>query len=270
MNTIPLPTTIDIKENKENLNQAQIIIEPCFPGYGTTLGNSLRRVLLSSLYGAAVIAVKIKGATHEFSTLPNVKEDILEIILNLKSLRIQSDKKIEEPVILELKAKGEKVIKGKDIETVSGVRIVNPDLKIATLTDAKASLEMKLWIGGGKGYSTSEEIGKKDFEVGVIICDAIFTPLKKVSMDVENIRVGDRTDYDKLILNIETDGTIDPKEALEKSANILVEQFSFIAKGESVKEEIKPEVEAIEKIKEEKIEATEEKEDKKKKVKSKK
>ncbi|TSC96315.1 MAG: DNA-directed RNA polymerase subunit alpha [Parcubacteria group bacterium Athens1014_10] len=257
MQTIPLPSKVEIKKNKENKNQAEIIIEPCYPGFGVTLGNALRRVLLSSLPGGAVIAAKIKGATHEFSTLPNVKEDVLEIILNLKSLRIKLDTLIEEPIVLNLKAKGEKAVKAKDIETIAGVRIINPDLKIATLTDEKSSLDMKLWIGEGRGYSTSEEFKKNDFEVGVIICDAIFTPVIKVSLNIENIRVGDRTDYDKLILNLETDGSIDPLEALMESSKILVNQFGFITgdkeiKKEEKKEEVKEEIKSKETAREEK------------------
>ncbi len=263
MQTIPLPTKIEINESKENKNKADIIIEPCYPGYGITLGNALRRVLLSSLSGAAIIATRIKGATHEFSTLPCIKEDVLEIILNLKLVRIKSDNHIQEPIVLNLKAKGKKIVKAKDIEVVAGLKITNPDLKIATLTDEKAILDMKLWIGEGKGYSTSEELKKNDFEVGVIVCDAIFTPIVKISLNVENIRVGERTDYDKLILGIETDGTVSPKEALDKSANILVRQFSFIAgekelspieieTGKAEVPEIKEEVEKEEKKKEKK------------------
>jgi len=251
MQTIPLPSKIEIKENKENKNQTEIIIEPCYPDYGTTLGNALRRVLLSSLPGAAVIAIKIKGATHEFSTLPYIKEDVLGIVLNLKLLRLRFAISSQEPLILNLKVKGEKVVKAKDIETVAGVEIINPNLKIATLTDEKANLEMKIWVAQGRGYCPSEELKRDDFEVGVIVCDAIFTPIVKVSLDVENIRVGERTDYDKLILNIETDGTITPKEALLKAAEILVEQFNFVAGKKEVEKEI-GEIKKAEKIKIEK------------------
>lgn len=261
MQTIPLPSKIEIKENKENKNQAEVIIEPCYPGYGVTLGNALRRVLLSSLNGAAVVGVRIKGVAHEFSAFPYVKEDILEIILNLKLLRLKLTIHSDEPIVLNLKAKGEKVVKAKEIEAVAGVEIINPSLKIATLTDEKANLDMKLWIKEGRGYTTSEELKKNDFEVGVIICDAIFTPVVKVGLNIENIRVGERTDYDKLILNIETDGSITPKEALEKSAKILVEQFNFIV-GEK-----EPSIIAKEEKLEEKVElsftkATEGKEEK--------
>lgn len=257
---IPLPSKIEINEDKENKNEAEIIIEPCYPGYGVTLGNALRRVLLSSLPGAAVIAAKLKGASHEFSTLPNVKEDILEIILNLKMLRVQFEVSSQEPIALSLKVSGEKVVKAKDIETVAGIKIINPDLKIATLTDSKAVLDMKIWVAQGKGYLTSEEMKiNRDFEVGAIVCDAIFTPVIKVGVDIENVRVGERTDYDKLILNIETDGSISPKESLEKAANILIDQFNFVAgKGlpkelEKASEEAKEEeVEEIKEVKEEK------------------
>lgn len=238
MKKISLPLKIDIKESKENKNETIITIGPCHPGYGTTLGNALRRVLLSSLDGAAVVAVKIKGAHHEFSSIPFVKEDMVDIILNLKQLRVKTSS--EELTTISLKAKGEKVVKAKDIEKSAAVEIINPELKIATLTDKKANLEMKLWVKAGRGYVPAEEHGKMDLEIDAITLDSIFSPITKVSINVENTRVGERTDYDNLILNIETDGSITPEEAIKKAAGILIEQFSFILNPEE-KEKNSPE-----------------------------
>lgn len=224
--TIPLPTTIEtIKEEK---NKQVFLIKPCFPGYGTTMGSALRRVLLSSLDGAAVVAVKIKKALHEFSTLPYIKEDVIDIVLNIKLLRFKmiSDK---DEIELNLKIKGEKKVIAKDIEKSADVEILNPDLHIATLTDKKAELEIKFIIKKGKGYLLSEEQEKEKKEIGLIYVDALFSPVQNVSFEVENIRVGKRTDFDQLTLTIETDGSLSPKEALEKSATILVEHFSLFA-----------------------------------------
>jgi len=256
MEDIFLPSKVEFKEDEKDKNRAVLTVEPCHPGYGTTLGNALRRVMLSSLPGAAVTAVKIKGVSHEFSTLPGVKEDVVEIILNLKKLRL----KIlvgEEPVILVLKAKGEKKVKAKDIEKNPVVEIANPDLEIATLTSKEAELEMKIWAEKGRGYVPSEERRTENLELDVIAVDSIFTPIKKVGLQVEDVRVGERTDYDKLILDIETDGTLTPFEAVEQAAKILIEQFSLFVepkkeKVEEIKELAEEITEEIEEVKEEK------------------
>jgi len=226
MENILLPNKIKFARG-ERANEGVLTVEPCTQGYGTTLGNALRRVLLSSLAGAAVTAVKIKGAEHEFSTLPNVKEDVLEIILNLKSLRLKLFS--EEPIKLTLSAKGEKVVTAKDFAKDAQVEVVNPELHIATLTDPSASFEMEITVAPGRGYRATEERGKDDkAELGTIAIDSLFSPVLSVSYKVEATRVGDRTDYDKLILRIETDGTLDPLDAVNQSVTILMDYVNVL------------------------------------------
>lgn len=225
MEEIQLPQKVEIIKSQGN--RATLVIEPCFPGYGLTLGNALRRVLLSSLSGGAVTAVKIKGVDHEFSALPFVKEDMVDIILNLKQLRFKVYKK--EPVKITLNVKGEKEVKACDIKTGSDVEIANPDLRIATLTDKKAELEMEITVSQGRGYKPVEQREEEKREIGEIAVDAIFTPIKNVSYKIENIRVGEMTNFDKLNIDLETDGTVSPKEALEEAAKILVNHFSCLA-----------------------------------------
>jgi DNA-directed RNA polymerase subunit alpha len=235
MEPILLPSKIQFTPDKKEKNKAILTVEPCFPGYGTTLGNALRRMMLSSLSGAAVTAVKIKDVTHEFSTIPGIKEDVLEIILNLKKLRLKVFS--NQLVILNLKAKGEKKVKAEDIEKNPEVEIINLDLEIANLTDKKASLEMRIWVERGRGYLPVEERKQKNQELGVIAIDSIFTPIKNIGLRIENVRVGQRTDYDKLILDIETDGTLSPQEAVSQAAELLIKQFSlFIKPKEKVSE----------------------------------
>jgi DNA-directed RNA polymerase subunit alpha len=227
MKKISLPKKFEVQESKDNQNVAKVIIEPCYPGYGNTIGNALRRVLLSSLPGVAVVAVKIKGVHHEFSTIEYVKEDVVDIILNIKQLRFKMDSSAE-MTFVELKAAGKKVVTAKDIKTSNGIEICNPDLEIATLTDKKASLEMKIWIKPGRGYVLVDEHPAMEFEVDTIVVDSSYTPMINVALDVANVRVGDRIDFDKMILDIETDGSITPKDAVIASAEILIDQFSFI------------------------------------------
>jgi len=235
-----LPSIIEIKEAKDN--RAQIVIEPCYPGFGVTLGNSLRRVLLSSIQGAAINAFKVSGVQHEFSTLPGVKEDLIEIILNLKRVRVKSYS--AEPVILKLQAKGAKEVKAKDIEKDSNVEIVSPEQVILTLTDAKASIDMELFVDKGYGYVTVEDREKEKVDIGTIIIDAIYSPLVSVGFDIENMRVGEQTNYERLILKIETDGSITPKEALERASVLLVDHFSVLL-GENIEKSKKSKKEAI-------------------------
>ena len=216
MENILLPSAIRI-EAGHNPNEGILVVEPCFHGYGTTLGNALRRVLLSSLTGAAVTAVRIKGATHEFQAIDGVKEDVLEIILNLKGLRLKCHS--DQPVKLTLKAKGEGVVTADDIDKNADVDIVNRDLKIATLTDAKATLEMEITVSRGRGYSPTEERHSEGAELGTIAIDSLFSPVRTVGYKVENTRVGEITNYDKLTMTIETDGTITPDEAVKSAAN---------------------------------------------------
>lgn len=225
MESLLLPSKIRYAKG-ERMHEGVLTIEPCSPGYGTTIGNALRRVLLSSLPGAAVTAVKIKGVDHEFSTIPHVKEDVLEMILNLKGLRIKLHG--DEPVKLFLSTKGEKVVTAGDFEKDAQVDIVNPDVVIATLTDKSATLEMEVTIGPGRGYRSTEERVKEKLELGNIAIDALYSPVLNVSYKVEATRVGEKTDFDKLVLRVETDGTIDAKDAVQQAVVILLDHFNLL------------------------------------------
>ena len=196
-----------------------------YPGYGITLGNAIRRVLLSSLTGAAVTEVKIKNAPHEFATISGVKEDVLHILMNIKQLRFKSF--IDEPQTAVLKVKGEKEATGKDFECPADLKLANPDQHIATITDKGTELEIEIKIEKGVGYVFEDKEEKKG--IGVIGLDAIYTPIKKANYIVENMRVGDRTDFDRISLEVETDGTVSPEEALAESLKILLEQFGFLS-----------------------------------------
>ena len=197
MPIIELPKKIEFKAEDER-NRGLVVVEPCHPGYGITIGNSLRRVLLSSLPGASVIGVKIKGATHEFMTLPHIQEDVLEIILNLKMLRLKVHS--DEPVRLEVDAHGEKSVTGGDIKGNSDVEIMNPELKIATITDMAGKLEMEIFVSQGKGYETIESREHKSNEIGYIEIDSLFSPVINVGINIENVRVGKMTNWEKLTL----------------------------------------------------------------------
>ena len=210
----------------ENNNEGTLTVEPCYQGYGTTVGNALRRVLLSSLPGAACFAVKIKGAEHEFSTLEGVKEDVLGLILNIKQIRMRVF--TDEPVKLSLKAKGKGKVKASDIEKNADVEIINKDLVIAELTDAKSDFEIDLFVNRGRGFIPVAERDKADIEVGAIAIDSIYSPVLNVGFKVEDTRVGEITDYDKLILSIETDGTITPEEALDQAVKIVLDYFTVV------------------------------------------
>lgn len=220
---------------KKGENRAIFEIENCYPGYGMTLGNTFRRVLLSSLPGAAVASVKIKGADHEFSTIPHVLEDVIQIILNLKQVRFKLY--TEGPVILSLKAKGEKKVKASDIKASSNVEIVNKDVHIATLTDKKAEIEMEIEVDRGLGYMPVEKRKKEKLTIGSIAVDAIFSPIKRINYEIENMRVGDRTDFNRLRLDIETDGSLSPEEAFWRAAQILVGHFSLFTGPEKKAEQ---------------------------------
>jgi DNA-directed RNA polymerase subunit alpha len=229
MENIPLPNKI----NYEDLgnNKYRVVMEPLYPGYGVTIGNSMRRVLLSSLPGAAVVAVKIKGVDHEFTTVPNVKEDAVELILNLKQLRMKIH--TDQPVKLELKAKGEKIVTAADFKKNSDVDIINQDLVIATLDNKAADFEMELTVQTGRGYVPVELREHEKLEIGNIAVDAIYTPMRNVNYDIEHVRVGQITNYDKLTLNLETDGTITGKEAIETAAKVLTSHYGlFLEVGE--------------------------------------
>lgn len=225
-------------------------IEGCYPGYGTTLGNALRRVLLSSLPGSAITSVKIKGVTHEFSTMPNVLEDVIQIILNLKQVRFRSYN--DEPVKVSLNVKGEKVITAGMIVCPSGVEVITKDAHIATINSPKGEMEMELEIRNGIGYVPVEQQERGEKEIGVIAVDAIYTPIKRVNYTVDNMRVGKKTDYEKITIEITTDGSIDSKEAFAKAVAILVEQFSvFNSLAVAEKKETVVEAEIEEVVKEE-------------------
>ncbi|HNS34233.1 MAG TPA: DNA-directed RNA polymerase subunit alpha [bacterium] len=230
MKNISLPKKFIVEEVDKG-KKAKVIIEPCFPGYGLTLGTALRRVLLSSLPGGAVTAVKIKGVQHEFSTINQVTEDVVNIILNLKKLRVKMH--TDEPVVLKLKVKGEKVVTGADIEPSADAEIINKNEVIATLNDKDGDLEMEITVAKGIGYVPVEEReeSKEKGEIGLILVDSIFTPVLNVGLEVGTTRVGQKVDYDKIILDIETDGTIDPESAVQKAAEILVNQFSWLMEG---------------------------------------
>lgn len=209
---------IDCLESNDDNTYGKFAVEPLERGYGTTLGNSLRRILLSSLPGAAVTSVKIEGVLHEFSTVPGVVEDVTDIILNLKSLALKID--TDEPQIIRIEAEGEGEVKASDIKINSDVEILNPDLRIATL-DNNGRLFMELTVERGRGYVSAEKNKKEDDAIGVIPVDAIFSPVKKINFSIEDTRVGQRTDYDKLILEVWTDGSIRPDEAISLSAKVL-------------------------------------------------
>ena len=225
MENILLPSSIRF-EAGDKPESGTLIVEPCYHGYGTTLGNALRRVLLSSLPGAAVTGVKIKGVTHEFQAIDGVKEDVLEIILNLKGLRLKLFS--EEPVTLVLKAKGVGAVTAKSIEANSDVEIISSDLVIATLTDAKATLEVELTVERGRGYRPTEEREDESRDIGIIAVDALFSPVRNVGYRVENTRVGEITNFDKLIMSIETDGSITPEDAVRQASRALIDYFSIL------------------------------------------
>lgn len=202
-------------------------IEPLHPGYGMTLGNSLRRVLLSSIAGAAVTGFRIEGASHEFTTVKGVKEDVVAIMLNLKGLRfkVYSD----EPQTIRLTKKGKGTVTGKNIELNSDVEIVNPEHVICTIDDDKASVSMELTVETGRGYRPVDETGSGRKVSDMIVLDALFTPVLRVRYKVENTRVGQMTDLDRLLLTVDTDGSITPRDAFEEASAILVNQYTALA-----------------------------------------
>ncbi|PJE50963.1 MAG: DNA-directed RNA polymerase subunit alpha [Candidatus Yanofskybacteria bacterium CG10_big_fil_rev_8_21_14_0_10_36_16] len=215
-------------------NKAVFEISPLYPGYGLTIGNALRRVLISSIEGAAITSVKIKGVDHEFSTIEGVMEDAIDVILNLKKVRFRLFS--DEPVVLNLKKKGANKITANDIEPNSDVEVINKDQEIATITDKKAEIEMELKIEKGMGYVPVEQRQKEKLGVGSIAVDAIFSPVKNINYKVENMRVGQRTDYNKIILEIETDGSVSPEETLIRASKTLIDYFEQVNQLEVPKE----------------------------------
>lgn len=230
-----LPKRLECDESTYTDTYGKFSAAPLEKGYGVTLGNSLRRVLLSSIEGSAVTNVKIAGVNHEFSTIPGVLEDVTEIVLNLKNLVLNSHSKIPKTIYIKKNTKGE--IRAKDVEVDETIEIINPDLHIATLTkDTKFNAEME--VSRGRGYVPSELNKKEEKTVGVIPIDSIFTPIKKVNFYVENTRVGQKTDYDKLILEIWTNGSISPKDALLYASNILQRHLDIFVNFGQLPEEI--------------------------------
>jgi DNA-directed RNA polymerase subunit alpha len=201
-------------------------IEGLYPGYGHTLGNSLRRIILSSLPGVAVTSVKIKGVDHEFTTLDGVKEDVIAILLNIKKIRMRFS--TDEPQVITLKVKGEKIVTAADLELPGQVEVLNPEQVIATITNKNTELEIELRAEKGLGFMPKEIVEKNRVDIGSIALDGIFTPIRRASYEVENMRVGDRTDFNRLKMFIETDGTISPKDALTSSIEVMINQLKAI------------------------------------------
>ena len=219
---------IEIAEISEDKRYGKFVVEPLERGYGTTLGNSLRRIMLSSLPGAAVSQVKIDGVLHEFSSIPGVKEDVTEIIMNIKSLAIKNYSESNDPKIAYIEFEGEGVITAADIQADADIEIMNPDQVIATLSGgADSKFYMELTITKGRGYVSADKNKKEDLPIGVIAVDSIYTPVERVNLSVENTRVGQITDYDKLTLDVYTNGTLAPDEAVSLAAKVLSEHLSL-------------------------------------------
>ena len=228
---------IEITEISDDKKYGRFVVEPLERGYGTTLGNSLRRIMLSSLPGAAVSQVKIEGVLHEFSSIPGVKEDVTEIIMNLKSLAIRNSSESNDPKVAYIEFEGEGVVRASDIQVDQDIEIMNPDQVIATLNGGPDSkLYMELTITKGRGYVSAEKGKTEDMAIGVIAVDAIYTPVERVNLTVQNTRVGQITDFDKLTLDVYTNGTLDPDEAVSLAAKVLSEHLKlFIDLSENAK-----------------------------------
>ena len=227
---------IEVAEISEDKKYGRFVVEPLERGYGITLGNSLRRIMLSSLPGAAVSQVKIEGVLHEFSSIPGVKEDVTEIIMNIKSLAIRNNSDTNEPKIAYIEYDGEGVVHASDIQVDQDIEILNPELVIATLNGKDTKLYMELTITKGRGYEGADKNKTEDLPIGVIAVDSIYTPVERVNVTVENTRVGQITDYDKLTLDVYTNGTLIPDEAVSLAAKVLSEHLSlFIDLSENAK-----------------------------------
>ncbi len=219
---------IEIAEISDDKRYGRFVVEPLERGYGTTLGNSLRRIMLSSLPGAAVSQVKIDGVLHEFSSIPGVKEDVTEIIMNIKNLAIKNDSATNEPKAAYIEFEGEGVVTAADIQVDQDIEILNPDLVIAHLNGgADSKLYMELTITKGRGYVNAEKNKNGDLPIGVIAVDSIYTPVERVNLTIENTRVGQITDYDKLTMDVFTNGTLAPDEAVSLAAKVLSEHLSL-------------------------------------------
>ena len=227
---------IEVVEISEDKKYGKFVVEPLERGYGITLGNSLRRIMLSSLPGAAVSQVKIEGVLHEFSSIPGVKEDVTEIIMNIKSLAIKNSSETNEPKTAYIEMEGEGVVRASDIQVDQDIEILNPDLVIATLSGKDTKLYMELTITKGRGYVSADKNKREDLPIGVIAIDSIYTPVERVNVTVQNTRVGQVTDFDKLTLDVYTDGTLVPDEAVSLAAKVLSEHLNlFINLSENAK-----------------------------------
>ena len=228
---------IEIKEMSEDNRYGKFVVEPLERGYGTTLGNSLRRIMLSSLPGSAVSQIKIDGVLHEFSSIPGVKEDVTEIVMNVKSLEIKNNSETNEPKVAYIEYEGEGVVRASDIQVDSDIEIMNPNQVIATLSGGpNCRLYMELTITKGRGYISAEKNKNSDLPIGVIAVDSIYTPVERVNHTVEDTRVGQVTDYDKLTLDVYTNGTLAPDEAVSLAAKVLSEHLNlFIDLSENAK-----------------------------------
>ena len=218
---------IEVAEISDDKKYGKFVVEPLERGYGITLGNSLRRIMLSSLPGAAVSQVKIEGVLHEFSSIPGVKEDVTEIIMNIKNLSIKNSSDTNEPKTAYIEFNGEGVVRASDIQVDQDIEIMNPDQVIATLSGKDAKLYMELTITKGRGYVSSDKNKTGDLPIGVIAIDSIYTPVERVNITIENTRVGQVTDFDKLTLDVHTDGTLAPDEAVSLAAKVLSEHLSL-------------------------------------------
>lgn len=227
---------IEVAEISEDKKYGKFVVEPLERGYGITLGNSLRRIMLSSLPGAAVSQIKIEGVLHEFSAVPGIKEDVTEIIMNIKSLAIRNNSETNEAKTAYIEYEGEGIVHASDIQVDQDIEILNPDLVIATLNGKDAKLYMELTITKGRGYVSADKNKHEDLPIGVIAVDSIYTPVERVNVTVENTRVGQITDYDKLTLDVFTNGTLVPDEAVSLAAKVLSEHLSlFIDLSENAK-----------------------------------
>ncbi len=227
---------IEVAEISEDKKYGRFVVEPLERGYGITLGNSLRRIMLSSLPGAAVTHAKIEGVQHEFSCIPGVKEDVTEIVMNIKSLAIKNHSETSEAKTAIIDYTGEGVVKASDIQVDQDIEIMNPDQTIATLSGKDTKLFMELTINKGRGYISAEKNKSEDLPIGVLAIDSIYTPVERVNVTVENTRVGQQTDYDKLTLDVYTNGTLEPDEAVSLAAKVLSEHLSlFIDLSENAK-----------------------------------
>ncbi len=227
---------IEIVEISDDNKYGRFVVEPLERGYGTTLGNSLRRIMLSSLPGAAVSHIKIKGILHEFSSVPGMKEDVTELVMNIKELIIKNNSLTNEPKQAYIDVAGDRVVRASDIHVDGDIEIINPDLVIANLSGPDAKLDMELTISNGRGYAGADRNKEADAPIDVIAIDSIYTPVERVNLTVENTRVGQVTDYDKLTLDVFTNGALAPDEAVSLAARVLVEHLNlFVDLSENAK-----------------------------------